>query len=146
MARGERLHADDDNTSAYPHAIIDDFFPEEVVDRALSESPSTYGLEWAEFKRPSQRKLASPREQHLSAAARNPIWEMNSQVFLQFLQRLTGIDNLIPDVQLVGGGIHQIQRGGKFSIHVDFNNPPRLRPGPPPKRAPLPLHQWAPGL
>lgn len=121
LARGERLHADYVNADPYPHAVIDDFFPEEVVDRVLSEFPSPDDLEWIEFKRPNERKLASPKEQHLSAAARQLIWEMNSQVFLQFLQRLTGIDNLIPDAQLRGGGMHQIQRGGKLGIHVDFN-------------------------
>jgi len=46
---------------------------------------------------------------------------MNSQVFLQFLQNLTGIEGLLPDPRLQGGGMHQIERGGRLGVHVDFN-------------------------
>jgi hypothetical protein len=34
---------------------------------------------------------------------------------------LTGITGLIPDPSFNGGGCHQIQRGGKLGVHVDFN-------------------------
>ena len=40
---------------------------------------------------------------------------------LLFLERLTGIEGLIPDPYFVGGGLHQIESGGKLDIHVDFN-------------------------
>jgi hypothetical protein len=121
LTLGERLHTDYLGAEPFPHIVIDDFFPEVVVDRVLAEFPSPTDLEWVEFKRPQEKKLASPIEQHLSPAARSLIWEMNSQVFLQFLARLTGINSLIPDPQLHGGGMHQIQRGGKLGVHVDFN-------------------------
>jgi Rps23 Pro-64 3,4-dihydroxylase Tpa1-like proline 4-hydroxylase len=41
--------------------------------------------------------------------------------FISFLENLTGIPNLIPDPSLLGGGIHRIDKGGKLSIHADFN-------------------------
>ena len=121
LALGDRLNTEYENAEPYPHVVIDDFFPEAVVERVLTEFPSPDDVEWVEFKRPQEQKLASPTEQHLSPAARALIWEMNSQVFLQFLERLTGINSLIADPQLHGGGMHQIQRGGKLGVHVDFN-------------------------
>jgi Rps23 Pro-64 3,4-dihydroxylase Tpa1-like proline 4-hydroxylase len=121
LALGDRLHTEYVNGDPYPHIIIDDFFPEEIVSQVLSEFPSPDDLDWIEYKRPNEDKLASPSEQHLSPSARRLIWEMNSQIFLMFLERLTGISCLIPDPQLHGGGMHQIQRGGKLGIHVDFN-------------------------
>lgn len=46
---------------------------------------------------------------------------LNSSVFVSFLKELTGIDDLIPDPQFHGGGIHLIPKGGKLGIHVDFS-------------------------
>ena len=37
------------------------------------------------------------------------------------LEELTGIKNLIADKTLYGGGLHQVERGGKLDIHADFN-------------------------
>ncbi|PCK08429.1 MAG: hypothetical protein COA42_09255 [Alteromonadaceae bacterium] len=49
------------------------------------------------------------------------IHNLNSEPFLNFLSKLTGIKGLIPDPYLAGGGLHKIQRGGKLGVHVDFN-------------------------
>lgn len=45
---------------------------------------------------------------------------MNSPVFIEFLRDLTGIDDLVGDIQLEGGGFHVTERGGKLGIHHDF--------------------------
>jgi glycosyltransferase involved in cell wall biosynthesis len=45
---------------------------------------------------------------------------MNSPEVLRKLERLTGIDNLIPDPNYLGGGMHRIDSGGKLSVHADF--------------------------
>ena len=46
---------------------------------------------------------------------------MNSHEFLCFLQDLTGIHEvLIPDPHFVGGGLHEIKRGGLLKIHWIF--------------------------
>ena len=46
---------------------------------------------------------------------------LNSATFLDFLEDLTGIQGLIADTRLLGGGLHQIGRGGKLDVHADFN-------------------------
>ncbi|TYO60757.1 2OG-Fe(II) oxygenase, partial [Bradyrhizobium hipponense] len=46
---------------------------------------------------------------------------------LGFLERLTGIEGLIPDPYLLGGGLHMIPRGGRLAIHADFNIHKKLR-------------------
>ena len=53
----------------------------------------------------------------------------NAQPFLEFLEGLSGIDGLVPDPYFVGGGFHEIGRGGKLGIHADFriNNKLHLR-------------------
>lgn len=121
LARGERLHADYVSAEPYPHSVIDDFFPQHVVDAALESFPAPGDLEWRKFDRAQEKKLSSDQERSLPEAVRQLIWEMNSQVFLQFLQNLTGIEGLLPDPRLQGGGMHQIERGGRLGVHVDFN-------------------------
>ena len=52
---------------------------------------------------------------------------MNSIKFLQFLQKITSIEEkLIIDKELNGGGLHEIKSGGMLKIHTDFNKHPTL--------------------
>jgi len=58
----------------------------------------------------------------ISAAARQLIWELNSGTFIRALEKLTGIENLIPDPSLRGGGLHQVLPGGVLGVHADFTH------------------------
>lgn len=58
---------------------------------------------------------------------RSLLYQLNSSTFITFLERLTNVDGLIPDPHFVGGGLHQIERGGFLKMHVDFNKHERLR-------------------
>jgi hypothetical protein len=40
---------------------------------------------------------------------------------------LTGIQGLVPDPHLWGGGLHQILPGGKLAVHADFNKYPHFK-------------------
>ena len=51
---------------------------------------------------------------------------MNGFEMLLFLERLTGIEGLIPDPYFGGGGLHQIEPGGFLKVHADFNVHPKL--------------------
>ena len=52
---------------------------------------------------------------------------LNSSEFLVFLENLTSTkEKLIPDPHLMGGGLHEIKRGGVLKIHTDFNRHPFL--------------------
>lgn len=53
-------------------------------------------------------------------------WELNSADFMAFLQQLTGIDYLLPDPYLFGGGIHETRAGGYLLLHADFNKQKEL--------------------
>ena len=37
---------------------------------------------------------------------------------------MSGIEGLLPDPSLFGGGLHKIEHGGHFSTHIDFNKHP----------------------
>ena len=58
------------------------------------------------------------KDENLGPYTRALIHHLNSAPFLEFLETLTGIEGLIPDPYLAGGGLHKIPRGGKLGIHV----------------------------
>jgi Rps23 Pro-64 3,4-dihydroxylase Tpa1-like proline 4-hydroxylase len=53
--------------------------------------------------------------------------ELNSGPFLQWLQRITGIQNLVADSELFGGGLHQSITGAFLNVHVDYNVHPKTK-------------------
>jgi hypothetical protein len=46
---------------------------------------------------------------------------INSEAFLDVMSRLTGIDGLIADKTLFGGGTHNNLSGQGLDVHIDFN-------------------------
>ena len=109
----------------FPHIVMDDFLPPDVLDGVLAEFPKPRQAEWETFDSPLERKLASNDDSAMGEATRHVLAELNSGPFIDFLERLTGIEGLIPDPHFVGGGLHQIERGGHLKVHADFNRHPR---------------------
>jgi hypothetical protein len=111
----------------FPHIVLDDVFDPAVLDGVLEEFPGARDIEWIDFKSQHDLKLASRDEKQLGVVTRCFIHALNSSVFVSFLEALTGIEGLIPDPHLEGGGLHQILPGGYLKIHADFNRYDRLR-------------------
>jgi hypothetical protein len=109
----------------FPHIVMDDFLPDEVLDGVLAEFPQPQQADWFAFDSPLERKLATKDDSAMGEATRHLLAELNSGVFIDFLERLTGIERLVPDPHLEGGGLHQIERGGHLKVHADFNRHPR---------------------
>ena len=111
----------------FPHVVIDDLFPEEILEVITNEFPRPGEIDWNEFANREEKKLASTAESQMSDATRFFLYQLNSSTFIDFLETLTGIDGLIPDPHFWGGGLHQIKRGGYLKIHADFNRHEKLR-------------------
>jgi hypothetical protein len=105
----------------FPHAVIDDLLPEEVLNAVLAEFPKPEEITWWTFNDSRERKLATIDEATMGPSTRQLVSELNSAAFLDFLGDLTGIRGLVPDPHLYGGGLHQIERGGFLKVHADFN-------------------------
>jgi Rps23 Pro-64 3,4-dihydroxylase Tpa1-like proline 4-hydroxylase len=112
----------------FPHVVIDDFLPADHLDEVVDELSGAGEISHTQrFDTAEERKLATDDESHLPPAARHLLTQFNSAVFIEFLEKLTGIDGLIPDPHFTGGGFHEIERGGFLKIHADFNKHRRLR-------------------
>ncbi|MBR8826884.1 MAG: 2OG-Fe(II) oxygenase [Gomphosphaeria aponina SAG 52.96 = DSM 107014] len=105
----------------FPHIIMDNFLPASVLDQVLEEFPQPNSVNWQKFNAATEKKLASTSELQMGEATRFLLYQLNSSVFIQFLEKLTGIDGLLPDPHFIGGGLHQIVRGGYLKLHADFN-------------------------
>jgi len=123
---GAARRADYTSADPFPHIVIDDFLPAEVLEGVLGEFPGPDAIDWKRFKDGTGRKLATRDEGQMGPRTLTLLHELNSSRFVRFLEALTGIDGLIPDPHLEGGGLHQIERGGFLKVHADFNKHEKL--------------------
>lgn len=111
----------------YPHVVVDGLMPEGPLQRvaqAAGTIPAAAG--WRRGDPVFQRhKQGTSDLAHMPAPVRDAIMQLNSPLMLQFLERLTGIPRLIADPWLVGGGVHQVGRGGFLKVHRDYLKHPR---------------------
>jgi Rps23 Pro-64 3,4-dihydroxylase Tpa1-like proline 4-hydroxylase len=115
------------NAEPFPHIVIDNFLPEEVMDAVLESYDSYDSSQWFQFQNENELKLASRQEIMIPQLVRNILQELNSGYVLDWLEHLTGVPGIVADTRLYGGGMHKIQSGGKLAIHQDFNVENRTR-------------------
>tara|TARA_B100000963_G_scaffold72279_1_gene60391 strand:+ start:2390 stop:3118 length:729 start_codon:yes stop_codon:yes gene_type:complete len=122
----------------FPHIVIDDFIPKDLALQCYNqmsrhqqwmfdtmegypedERDSQVNKWWTPFDTESKNRLESDMP---------AVWKclqyFNSRPFLLFLENLTGIKDLIADVDFEGGGIHKIKNGGRLELHSDYNKHP----------------------
>lgn len=104
----------------FPYIVVDDLFSARVLKRVLREFPEP-GEMSVQFDAEHEVKSAEPVWDRIGPTTRSLLAWLNSAIFLDFLESLTGIQGLIADSRLLGGGLHQIGRGGKLDVHADFN-------------------------
>ena len=111
----------------FPHAVIDAFLDEGLVQRVAAEFIAMDRSDWRRSNSAHERKLSTEDESRFGPFTMKVIAALNSGAFLNFLERLTGISGLIADPYLRGGGLHEIEPGGKLDVHADFNLYERLK-------------------
>ena len=125
LARARR--ADYAAADPFPHIVLDGLFDPAMLDEILAVFPGPDVPFWQRFRNDREVKLALDREDIVPVQIRFLLYTLNGATFLNFLEQLTGIEGLVPDPHWDGGGLHQIQRGGKLAIHADFNSHNRTR-------------------
>lgn len=113
----------------YPHVVIDEFLrPADARELARVFPKPDDAIAWDHYAAPGlEVKLGCSDEEHMPRPLRQAIHDLNSRPFLRFLEELTGIEHLLPDPHLAGGGIHLSRQGGHLGIHADFNWHERLQ-------------------
>lgn len=111
----------------FPHVVLDDFLPETALAPVLDEFPPPDAAGWRRFETGAETKLGLRQWERLGPATRRLVHALHTSAACDFLETLTGIEGLVPDPHLWGGGLHQIARGGFLKVHADFNWHRRLR-------------------
>ncbi len=121
MSLAEQHHAEYQSQQPFPYIVIDNFMDPAVLQPALDAFPKKDELDFYKYDNVLEKKLAMDQVAKLPDPIADVLLAMNSAIFLQFLEKLTGIDGLMGDPYYRGGGIHQIVQGGKLDVHLDFN-------------------------
>ena len=108
----------------FPNAVADKLFDERLIERILREYPERNAEIWQRYDDSDiqikvRTKWASDSD--IPDDIREVVRTLNGGRFLRALSELTGIDNLIADPYLTGGGLSSVFRGGMLDIHCDGN-------------------------
>jgi Rps23 Pro-64 3,4-dihydroxylase Tpa1-like proline 4-hydroxylase len=114
----------------FPCIVLDNFLEGDIVKKieasiheAIDFIPWHFeGSFWAQVKKKWAQDPTT-----LPFAAGVALVFLNSSRTLDFLQKLTGLTDLVGDAEYNGGGVHCSSRGGSLAIHNDFNYHPRTR-------------------
>src|SRR5579884_2301460 len=106
----------------YPHIHLVDFLDDEVIRRVAAEFPAPQDSTWIQYKHFNENKLGKTDRTSFPPAIGALIDELNSPRFVAWLSELTGIEGLMADPSLEGGGMHQTERGGFLNMHADFTH------------------------
>lgn len=110
------------NAKPFPHIVIDDFLVAESTDELLSEFDDVDN--WNHYVHFNERKMATMHFENFGNGTQRVINELSSPAFLNFLSGVSGVDHLIADPSLDGGGLHQIKAGGFLNVHADYQSHP----------------------
>lgn len=117
--------------SPFPHIVIDEFLRPgsvEAINRAFPD-PDQEMIRKSRTAilddgRVAQSGKRNYRYGEVDEAIEGLFAELNTQPFIQWLESLTGINALLPDPRMRGGGIHVTEPGGLLRVHADFNKHP----------------------
>ncbi len=120
-SKGKELSEQYNAAAPFPHIVIDDFLPPEILEACLAEFPKD-AEDGESFDTDRERYKTQYSPDQLGDRARTLFYSFNSLPFIKLLENITGVKGLIPDPYFFGAGFHEIRNGGHLSIHADFNH------------------------
>jgi Rps23 Pro-64 3,4-dihydroxylase Tpa1-like proline 4-hydroxylase len=120
-AFGESLTHHYTQAEPFPHIVIDNFLQEDVIASIRAHfpvEPTNNEMIYERGYKGQLKRQISPNE--CTPYLKSVFNTFNSAPMLQFLEKLTGIQGLIPDPYFSGGGLHETKSGGFLGVHSDF--------------------------
>lgn len=107
----------------FPHAVIDGVFSDQLINGVLREFPGKNSEIWHNVDNDVEKKSRTKWtcSEDLQGWTRYLVQLLLSGTCLRALTKLTGIEHLISDPYLSGGGLNCIYKGGYLDIHCDGN-------------------------
>jgi hypothetical protein len=104
----------------FPHVVLDDFLEPGRLAQAAAEFGDVDSPDWIGYVHFNEKKFCNPNIDTWGPTLRSVAQTLNSPEFVQMISELTGIDGLIADEGMEGGGLHQSLRGGYLNVHADY--------------------------
>jgi hypothetical protein len=114
-----------EQAAPFPHLSLQGLFDPQLLACVRDEFDHFSTDGWRGFRNRYEQTFRSSPHAALGPASRLYFSLVHSEEFVRFLSRLTGIDDLITDAGLFGGGLHESRNGGRFGIHRDFDRHPQ---------------------
>lgn len=115
------------SAAPYPHAQFENFLENWAAEEAMKAFPGVKDSGWIHYIHVNEKKHGLNKMDLIPPFIQEVIKTLNSDEFVAALSKLTGIDGLIADPTLEGGGLHQSKRNGFLNIHADFTVHPHKR-------------------
>jgi len=110
----------------FHYVVMDDFLDPVEAEALLAAFPAPDIPGWDQTTYVHQRKKFTRTKDFPAPIAAFFDLTMRPE-FRELMSGITHIDDLVEDADLVGGGMHQILRGGFLDVHVDYNYHPRTK-------------------
>lgn len=132
MIQLSKLHAQADTDAnrfatakPFRHLVWDDCLTPAAREAVLEAFPEPTWPTWNRGKEEQNafqpKKLTCDNIQAIPPPLDQLIAELNSGPVVRWLEKITGIDNLVADPHLFGGGLHSTGPGGLLVPHIDFH-------------------------
>lgn len=111
----------------FPHLVIEGLFDPKLLELIHDEFDLLDAGQWR-LVRDQHHNTNRVRDGARWGPAAALYFDLvNSGAFITALSAITGIDALLGDPYLAGGGLHETKAGGRFEMHTDFNKHVRTR-------------------
>jgi Rps23 Pro-64 3,4-dihydroxylase Tpa1-like proline 4-hydroxylase len=104
----------------YPHVVIDDLFPAELLDRLIADFPQPDNRDWLTWDTSNELKSTSKGIQGLSTFTQMFCLWLNSVDVVQTIESIVGLESLVGDPLFHGAGLHEMHRDGWLDMHGDY--------------------------
>lgn len=112
----------------FPHLVVDDLLPDEVLQLLVSEFPSTEDIPWQAGgtgrSNAIGNKLGQSDETLFPPFIRHFMGQLLSSTLVSVLEEVSQLGPLIVDPSHNGCGLHSTGPGGRLMIHTDSNRYP----------------------
>lgn len=109
----------------FPHMVVEGWFDPVLLELVAEEFNALPRTEWTTQFNDYARVERSRTDARIGPASQLYFSLIHSSFFLNLLSYVSGVNDLVPDPHLFGGGLHETLPGGSFGIHADFDRHPR---------------------
>lgn len=121
------IQIDFQSKKPFHYTVFENFFSQEMANHIHDSYPTIQNDSWDGTTYIDQKNKFQKTAFESGSIFNGVFKELNSPEFLKWLESVTGINNLLGDVDLFGGGLHQSIKGAFLNVHVDYNIHPKTK-------------------